>query len=170
VRPREVAGRTLRGLAVDLVAEVRQLERRIANAAKRQRSSHELDRSTGSGPRPRFASYTGTAPIDASSGDVVRLSRAGDRQLNSGLANHPDQPRHTWSHLQSTETRSRQESQVSVALPEQEDFLATVWQQIREDTRGQLYLVRVPLILRTPTLRISPFPDHHRPLSHKEVA
>jgi len=31
-----------------------------------------------------FASYTGTAPIEASSGDVVRhrLSRAGDRQLN----------------------------------------------------------------------------------------
>src|SRR6185437_9132848 len=31
-----------------------------------------------------FASYTGTAPIETSSGDVVRhrLSRAGDRQLN----------------------------------------------------------------------------------------
>lgn len=31
-----------------------------------------------------FASYTGTAPIEVSSGDVVRhrLSRAGDRQLN----------------------------------------------------------------------------------------
>jgi transposase len=31
-----------------------------------------------------FASYTGTVPIDASSGDQVRhrLSRAGDRQLN----------------------------------------------------------------------------------------
>jgi transposase len=31
-----------------------------------------------------FATYTGTAPIDVSSGDVVRhrLSRAGDRQLN----------------------------------------------------------------------------------------
>jgi hypothetical protein len=34
--------------------------------------------------RAAFASYTGTAPIEASSGDVVRhrLSRAGDRQLN----------------------------------------------------------------------------------------
>ncbi len=34
-----------------------------------------------------FASYTGTAPIEVSSGDVVRhqLSRAGDRQLNSCL-------------------------------------------------------------------------------------
>jgi hypothetical protein len=34
-----------------------------------------------------FASYTGTAPIEASSGDVIRhrLCRAGDRQLNSIL-------------------------------------------------------------------------------------
>ena len=34
-----------------------------------------------------FASYTGTAPIEASSGDIVRhrLSRAGDRQLNCAL-------------------------------------------------------------------------------------
>jgi transposase len=34
-----------------------------------------------------FASYTGTAPIEVSSGDVVRhrLSRAGDRQLNAAL-------------------------------------------------------------------------------------
>src|SRR6202008_5159728 len=33
---------------------------------------------------PAFASYTGTAPIEVSSGDVVRhrLSRAGDRQPN----------------------------------------------------------------------------------------
>lgn len=32
-----------------------------------------------------FASYTGTAPIEVSSGDVIRhrLSRAGDRQLNA---------------------------------------------------------------------------------------
>jgi transposase len=35
----------------------------------------------------RFASYCGVAPIEASSGDVVRhrLSRAGDRQLNFAL-------------------------------------------------------------------------------------
>jgi transposase len=36
-----------------------------------------------------FGSYTGTAPIDVSSGDVTRhrLSRAGDRQLNCCLHN-----------------------------------------------------------------------------------
>jgi transposase len=34
-----------------------------------------------------FASYTGTAPVEASSGEVVRhrLSRGGDRQLNYAL-------------------------------------------------------------------------------------
>ena len=38
-----------------------------------------------------FASYTGTAPIEVSSGDVVRhrLSRAGDRQLNCCLHTMP---------------------------------------------------------------------------------
>lgn len=32
VRPRDLAGKTMRGLAFDLVAEVRQLDRRIAKA------------------------------------------------------------------------------------------------------------------------------------------
>lgn len=32
VRPRDLAGNPMRGLAVDLVAEVRQLDRRIAKA------------------------------------------------------------------------------------------------------------------------------------------
>ncbi len=37
--------------------------------------------------KDHFASYTGTAPIEASSGDVIRhrLSRAGNRQLNHAL-------------------------------------------------------------------------------------
>src|SRR3954452_17383170 len=37
--------------------------------------------------RGHFASWNGTAPIDASSGDVVRhrLSRAGNRQINRVL-------------------------------------------------------------------------------------
>ena len=33
IRPRDAAGKTLRGLAADLVAEIRQLDRRIAKAA-----------------------------------------------------------------------------------------------------------------------------------------
>lgn len=107
VRPRDTAGRTLRGLAVDLTAEVRHLDRRITKAgndieqavsASRTRltdlpgigtlTAGKILARVGSIHRFRsaaaFASYTGTAPIEVSSGDVVRhrLSRAGDRQLN----------------------------------------------------------------------------------------
>ena len=107
VRPRDVAGKTLRALAMDLVSEVRQLDRRITKAATDIETAvsasgttltdlHGLGALTagkilgrvGDVGRFRsaaaFASYTGTAPIDVSSGDVVRhrLSRAGDRQLN----------------------------------------------------------------------------------------
>jgi transposase len=99
VRPRDGAGKTLRNLAADLVTEVRQLDRRITKAAADIQAAVTesgigaltagkiLDR-VGTIDRFRsaaaFATYTGTAPIDVSSGDVVRhrLSRAGDRQLN----------------------------------------------------------------------------------------
>ncbi len=99
--------RTLRGLATDLVAEIRQLDRRIAKAAADIQtavtdSGTTLTELCGIGAltagkilgrvgtidrfrsAAAFATYTGTAPIDVSSGDVVRhrLSRAGDRQLN----------------------------------------------------------------------------------------
>ena len=42
----------------------------------------------------RFASYCGVAPIEASSGDVIRhrLSRAGDRQLRDAQFADPSQP------------------------------------------------------------------------------
>jgi transposase len=107
VRTQDAAAKTLRALAVDLISEVRQLDRRISKAA------HDIDAAVKAsatnltelhgvgaltaakilsrvGDINRFrsaaalASYTGTAPIKASSGDVVRhrLSRAGDRQLN----------------------------------------------------------------------------------------
>jgi transposase len=107
VRPRDIAGKTLRSLAVDLVSEVRQLDRRIAKAARDIEAAVEASATTltqlngigaltaakilsrvGAVHRFRspaaFASYTGTAPIEVSSGEVVRhrLSRAGDRQLN----------------------------------------------------------------------------------------
>ena len=110
VRPRSHGRRTLRRLAVDLVDAVRALDRRIATAgrdisgavAASQTTLTEL-RGVGDlgaakilarvGDVSRFptaaafASYTGTAPIEVSSGDVVRhrLSRAGDRQLNACL-------------------------------------------------------------------------------------
>jgi transposase len=110
IRPRDAAGKTLRSLAVDLVAEIRHLDRRIAKATADIQTAVSASGTTltelcgigdltagkilgrvGTISRFRsaaaFASYTGTAPIDVSSGDVVRhrLSRAGDRQLNCCL-------------------------------------------------------------------------------------
>jgi transposase len=110
IRPRDAAGRTLRGLAADLVTEIRQLDRRIAKAAADIQTAVTASGTTltelcgigaltagkilgrvGTIDRFRsaaaFASYTGAAPIEVSSGDVVRhrLSRAGDRQLNCCL-------------------------------------------------------------------------------------
>lgn len=107
IRPREPAAKTLRSLAADLIAEIRALDRRITKAASDITAAVESSGSTltelsgigtlnaakilarvGAVQRFRsadaFASYTGTAPIAASSGDVTRhrLSRAGDRQLN----------------------------------------------------------------------------------------
>ncbi|GFG69606.1 IS110 family RNA-guided transposase [Mycolicibacter senuensis] len=110
IRPREPATKTLRSLAADLVAEIRALDRRIAKAAADIEAAVESSGTTltelsgigtlnaakivarvGAISRFRsadaFATYTGTAPIAASSGDVTRhrLSRAGDRQLNCCL-------------------------------------------------------------------------------------
>jgi transposase len=110
VRPRDTAGKTMRALAVDLIGEVRYLDRRITKATGDIQGAVTASATTVTqlpgigtltagkilgrvGPITRFrsaaafASYTGTAPIEVSSGDVKRhrLSRAGDRQLNSCL-------------------------------------------------------------------------------------
>jgi len=107
IRPRDTAGKTLRGLAADLISEMRQLDQRIAKAAADVQTAVTASGTTltelcGIGAltagkilgrvgtidrfhsAAAFATYTGAAPIDVSSGDVVRhrLSRAGDRQLN----------------------------------------------------------------------------------------
>ena len=107
VRPRTPGPRMLRRLAAELIAEIRHLDRRIAAAtgditAAVAASNSTLTELCGIGDltagkilgpvgditrfpsAAAFASYTGTAPIEVSSDDVVRhrLSRAGDRQLN----------------------------------------------------------------------------------------
>ena len=107
VRPRATGPATLRRLAAELIGEVRHLDRRIATASTQisdavTASGTTLTQLRGIGDLTAgkiigrvgditrfrspaaFASYTGTAPIEVSSGDVVRhrLSRAGDRQLN----------------------------------------------------------------------------------------
>jgi transposase len=110
VRPRDVAGRARRQLAVDLIDDVSVFDRKIKAVEVRIREAvavagTHLTDIVGVGPitaatilgevgdvarfasSDNFASYTGTAPIEASSGDVVRhrLSRAGNRRLNAAL-------------------------------------------------------------------------------------
>jgi transposase len=97
-------------LAGELVADVRQLEQRIAAVEARLKaavaqSNTSLVELFGVGPvlaatflgevgdigrfpsKHHFAAHTGTAPLEASSGQVIchRLSRAGDRKLNHAL-------------------------------------------------------------------------------------
>ena len=110
VRPRDIAGRTRRQLAAELLAEIVVLDRKLKDSEKRltdavTATDSSLPNLYGVGPvgaarilgdvgdiarfrsKAHFASWTGTAPIDASSGQHVRhrLSRAGNRRLNRVL-------------------------------------------------------------------------------------
>jgi transposase len=110
VRPRDLAGKTRRRIAADEVAELVGIEKKAKTLAKQIEqmvvaSQSRLMDLRGVGPlvaarvlvevadiarfadRNRFASWTGTAPLDASSGEQVRhrLSRAGNRRMNHML-------------------------------------------------------------------------------------
>ena len=107
-RPRHPAGRVRRQLASELVRDVRALDRRIADLDERiavevEASGTTLTEVFGVGPilaakivgivgnvgrfpsKAHFASYAGVAPIEASSGEVLRhrLSLVGNRRLNT---------------------------------------------------------------------------------------
>jgi transposase len=110
VRPRDPVGRLCRRMAAEELAELHRLDGRLKamkselKAAVEQLGSHLMN-VHGIGPagaariladvgdvarfptRAHFASWTGTAPIDASSGEQIRhrLSRAGNRRLNHVL-------------------------------------------------------------------------------------
>src|SRR3954447_7932990 len=110
VRPRDLAGKTRRRLAAEQLAELVAVEKKIKASTKElkvvvlARGSTLMDL-RGVGPvvaariladvgdvfrfadRNRFASWTGTAPLDASSGEQIRhrLSRAGNRRANHVL-------------------------------------------------------------------------------------
>ena len=110
VRPRDIAGRTRRQLAVDLVEDLVGLDRKITDLDKRLKAAVTATGTTltdikGVGTataamilgevgdvrrfpsRHHFATYSGVAQIEVSSGEVERhrLSRAGNRQLNHAL-------------------------------------------------------------------------------------
>jgi transposase len=110
VRPRDVIGKTRRRVAAELVADLERIYARSKAADKELRellaeTGTTLTKLHGIGPsgaarllvevgditrfpsKAHFASWTGTAPIDASSGEHVRhrLSRGGNRQINRVL-------------------------------------------------------------------------------------
>ena len=110
VRPRHPAGKARKQLAVDFLDDLVILDRKIKDIDKRLKAAVEATKSSvtdikGVGittaavilgevgdirrfpSKHHFASYTGTAPIEVSSGEVERhrLSRAGNRKLNSAL-------------------------------------------------------------------------------------
>ena len=110
VRPRDAAGKTRRRVAAELISD---LERIYARKKAADKELRELLTATGTtltdlngiGPsgaarllvevgditrfpsKAHFASWNGTAPIDASSGEQIRhrLSRKGNRQINRVL-------------------------------------------------------------------------------------
>ena len=110
VRPRDAAGKARRRVAAELIADLERIYQRTKSADKELRDQLAATGSTltqlhGIGPsgaarllvevgditrfpdRAHFASWNGTAPIDASSGEHIRhrLSRAGNRQINRTL-------------------------------------------------------------------------------------
>ena len=110
IRPRDPVGKTRRQLAADHLADVVALERKIVAVKARiadavNASGTTLTQLYGVGAvtaarilgevgdiarfatRNHFATFTGTAPIEASSGDVIRhrLNRGGNRRLNHAL-------------------------------------------------------------------------------------
>ena len=110
VRPRDIVGRTRRRMAAEEIADLVALDAKLKKI-KAELKATVLERGStlmdiyGIGPagaarvladvgdiarfadRNRFASWTGTAPLDASSGEQTRhrLSRAGNRRMNHVL-------------------------------------------------------------------------------------
>ena len=110
IRPRTAVDVQRKRIAHQLLADVRRLDRQVKTASQAIRTAVREHGTTltevfGVGPvlaakllghagdstrfpsRDHFASYSGTAPVEASSGDVRRhrLNRGGNRQLNTAL-------------------------------------------------------------------------------------
>jgi transposase len=110
IRPQGLSSSVRRRLASEVLRDIRTLDRKIADLNERIEAEVEASGTTlteifGIGPilaariigtvgsvarfptKAHFASYSGTAPVEASSGEVVRhrLSLAGNRKLNYAL-------------------------------------------------------------------------------------
>jgi transposase len=110
IKPRDIVGKTRRRLVVELIVELEAIDKKIKVVKQDLRDlvparGSTLMNLTGIGPsgaarllvdvgdihrfadRDKFASWNGTAPLDASSGEQKRhrLSRAGNRRINRAL-------------------------------------------------------------------------------------
>lgn len=204
VRPRDIAGKTRRRIAAEELAELIAVEAKIKKATAElkaivlARDSRLMD-IHGVGPvvaariiadvgdisrfadRNRFASWTGTAPLDAPSGEQNRhrLSRAGNRRANhmihiaaiSQIRLDTNGPPTTGV----SEPRARSPSKPSDAssdaslMPSTDNSSTTPpeprrepEERAREGTAGRLKNPARSTCPRTSTLRISHFPEPHR--------
>jgi len=141
IRPQGSSSRVRRRLASEVLRDVRTLDRKIADLNRRieaeiEASGTALTQIFGIGPmlaariigtvgdvgrfptKAHFASYSGTAPVEASSGAVVhhRLSLAGNRKLNYALhmvavcQARSDAPCGSYSRKKIAEGKSRKEA------------------------------------------------------------
>ena len=205
VRPRDIAGKTRRRIAAEELADLVAVEAKMKKATAelkvlvKARGSRLMDL-RGVGPvvaartladvgdvarfadRNRFASWTGTAPLDASSGEQNRhrLSRAGNRRMNhmihiaaiSQIRLDTDGRAYYRRKLAAGKTKLEAlrclKRRISDALYRQlvADAERATWPprlskpaRAREGTAGRLKNPARPTCPRTSTLRISHFPD-----------
>lgn len=165
-RPDTVAGHTRAELAHDLIAEVELLDHQLRDVKTRieqalQTAASRLTRICGIGPvlaarllgrtgaaarfptPGHFASHTGTAPITVASGDRGRhrLSRAGDRKLNSALhiaavtqARTPNSDGYAYYQRKLAEGKTRREALRCL----KRRIADRVWRTMRADERHRI--------------------------------
>jgi transposase len=199
VRPRDPAGKTRRRMAAEELEDLHRVDAKL-KAMKAELKTGVL--ATGSrlmdihgiGPagaariladvgdvsrfpdRNHFASWTGTAPIDASSGQHIRhrLSRAGNRRLNhvlyiAGIVQlRHDTPGRAYYRRKRAAGKPRWKpcaacdgASPTPSTGSWPPTPATRKTRAREGTPGRLSNPARPACPRTPALRISHFPDPH---------
>jgi hypothetical protein len=196
IRPRDPAGQARRRVATELVGDLERVYQRKKTADKELAAALKATGTTlmsldGIGPsgaarllveagditrfpdRGHFASWNGTAPIEASSGDHARhrLSRAGNRQINRVLhimavvqLRHPTKGRAYYDRKAAAgktpmEAMRALKRRLSDVVFRQMMADARARRTGREDTRGRLLTPARPAQTPTPALQISHFPD-----------
>ena len=201
VRPRDIAGKTRRRMAAEELADLVAVDAKLKKikaelkAAVAARGSTLMD-IHGIGPagaariladvgdvarfadRNRFASWTGTAPLDASSGEQIRhrLSRAGNRRMNHVLhiaaivqLRHDTEGRAYYRRklaagktpMEALRCLKRRLSDVIYRrlVADAQRTTDSQMKRAREGTAGRLFNPARSTCPRTSTLRISHFPD-----------